>query len=685
MRLEDTTRLTELQQAVINDSVYPAYLTASAGTGKTEVLVQKILQILANGAADISEIAVITFTNKATDEMEARIHDRLYAEWLRSANSGDEERQLWLRRLIETGAMMNISTIHGFCERLLHQYAMFIGLSPDFNVRTFRQESREIADKIITNRKSDPALRGLPQYRVQRLVLSILEYCENHGYALIDDYLTEAKDNVWLPLKRVILTICLEVRAAIDKQKREQVAMTLNDLMRRTVELLQNPYVLQLVAKTYKYLLIDEMQDTDVQQFHIAKLLIDAGVNVFLVGDDKQSIYSFRGADIQSSRQAAEVVKEINNGAFNYVLDENFRSDPELIERINAIFNKPFKYDGRQLSFPQLPLKSTVEKSEADCANPLRVMSGERISDVVHSIVDHDQIAGRQIEYGDINILCRTNRELAELEAQLRQDGIPVIIVGGKGFFASKEIVDTYKIFNAILSKDESAFNELRFTDYYDATIIQHGANGFDSLLVELDYLFREANIDEILEFLYEKSGVLEHFRQTGQYQAAANLRKLRSMTALMLSGDFMQPLDFLDYLDIMIETQPEEDEAEIDDPEERRGVVTLSTIHKAKGLSLPVVIIPNIDRPLITENRKPDFLIDHEQKRFALADIMQTGKTDPVYDKLLKHDNIAYLEEEIRVLYVAMTRAKHLLVLCSKRNSMRTNDVSWVLWVAKS
>jgi len=149
-----------------------------------------------------------------------------------------------------------------------------------------------------------------------------------------------------------------------------------------------------------------------------------------------------------------------------------------------------------------------------------------------------------------------------------------------------------------------------------------------------------------------------------------------------------MQPLGFLVYLHRKIESRAEEDEAEIDNADKKKGLITVMTIHKAKGLSLPVVIVPNIERRLVNPKNLPTFLIDPEKKRFPVGDIFGLVE-DADFAKMLSRHIASTLEEELRVLYVAMTRAEHLLVLNSSRSQSTLADmakikgyVSWYSWV---
>lgn len=690
MRIDDGRNrvYTDNQLAVMNSDVYPVYCKSGAGTAKTEILVQKVITLLKKGVS-IEEIFTITFTNKAADEMQARLNDRLYHAWVTAARAGQRDVAKPLRRLVEVSGMFQVSTIHGFCERLLHEYGVRICLPKNYTVSSFRMESREIIDNIITMMNLPATITGVPQHRLAGFIAAILDECGNKGITLSKEYLKKRKTDAWYPTKEIILNLCVQAQEQIEQAKQDSSTMTLNDLMTATIRLLQNEYVLSKITETCKYLFVDEFQDTDKSQFQIVQILMNAGVNVFLIGDDQQSIYAYRGADINSSQKAYETINAIQPNEQG--LYENFRSNAVILDKVNKLFNKGFTYEKKKLHFPFVELRFPQGITEKQTnRNPYRVIVGEKTSEIVKGILQFETIGTRSVTHEDINVLCRTNNQVSIIESELRSAGLPVVTVGGKGFYRKKEIIDIYKMFNAILHAGSTYVNEFLFTDYYTA-VSANESTTFNDFISELDYVFREESIDGILEYIYDKSGILDFYHHKGDYQASANLVKLKNIAGDILSREYMQPLDFSVFLNKKIETNAEEDEAEIDDNDKKKGVITIMTIHKAKGLSLPVVIVPNVDRSLIHKGRLPDFVIDTEKKHFAINDIFKSGlAVDKEYSKMLNDYIKGILEEEMRVLYVAMTRAEHLLILSTKSNKdkleyldAQSDWYSWYKWVS--
>lgn len=670
--------LTPKQQTIVALDLYPQYLRAGAGTGKTEVLIQKILHILkTDHGTSLKNFGVITFTNKATDEMRTRLSDSLYSEWL-ACLSDEKERADFVRSQTEITSMIDICTIHGFCERLLRQYGLAVGIPLNFKIKSFRHETTEILNGIVSKHYENPLLNGIPQYRISKLIDILLTNNSNHGIALVANVINgacfETPDNdFWNSFKGLYLNLYFTAYETIESHKHEQSILTPNDLIRKTVELLRNDYIASKVAEQYHYLFIDEFQDTNKDQFDFVSVLISKGVKVFLVGDDKQSVYAFRGADVENSRAMSSLItalKEVQDDK-EYYLDENFRTDGKLIDVINHIFEHNFTFGGQAINFPIEPLAIPESSAGTGIDDCLDIMFEAPIVDVIEKALSQE-IGGKKPKYGDIAILCRRNFDLDRIAEILKQAGYPVEVVGGKGFYRAKEIIDTYKLFIAVINKDIKYRNELVFTDYY--TAIKSNALGMDfgSFLSDLEVIFRRETVEEILTYIFDKSCIFEFYRTQQNYQAVSNLHKLKDISRNLMNKENMQPLQFLEYLYIMLSTGQEEDDADIAESERKNGVIRLYSIHKAKGLAFPIVIVPCLDNKLNRPITKPKIILDIKSEIPMLAiDNEAVGKDLPIdadYAALLKEKVIEHLAEEIRIFYVACTRAKHKLILCCNR-----------------
>ena len=652
--------LTKKQNSIVVSNEYPQYLRAGAGTGKTEVLVRKIVNILEQDASvSLSNFAIITFTNKASDEMKQRISGLLYSNWVQNKDN---------RYAAELDAinMTDISTIHSFCERLLRRFGLQIGIAPNFAVKSFRRETNDIVSRLVAEQFGNSLLEVVSSGALVRSITLLLNDNGNRGIMISDELfknlLTPVDNNgYWNEFKKLYLTLYCQAEKEIEQKKAEMNVLSPNDLIKYAAKLLSKEYVAQKVASKYRYVFIDEFQDTNSDQFELVRLMIDYGVKVFLVGDDKQSIYAFRGADVQNSQDMHSMIKQINRKRSNEYLDENFRSTPEVIKVINEIFSSKFNYNGQHLNFPKEPLDIPRGKNKSGIS-PLSITFEKSVTDIVREIISKTTIEGRPAEFGDIAVLCRRNFDLDKIAKELKDAGIPTYVVGGKGFYRAKEIIDVYKVLSAAVNTDIACRNELIFTDYNRST------DKLETLVDEIAKVLRYATVEDTLIHLYEKSRIFDYYRANKNYQAISNLLKLKDIARSLIDRDNTQPLQFVEYLATMISTNQEEDEAEIPEVDRRAGVVTLYSIHKAKGLSFPIVVIPNCDSKLNRPITKPKIIFDSRATTPAIGFDSEMFSDelppDAEYCRMYESNIAEQLEEEIRVFYVACTRAKYQIVL---------------------
>ena len=456
----------------------------------------------------------------------------------------------------------------------------------------------------------------------------------------------------------------------IEASKSKLNILTPNDLISKASHLLQNEYVAVKVAEKFKYVFIDEFQDTNLDQFHLVQQLIQYGVKIFLVGDDKQSIYGFRGADVENSINMHSIIQYLQSDNTEEIyLNENFRSDRLLIELINKIFSQKYLFNGNLVRFPYEPLVVPENVQYTDDEHCLEVRLDEEVEMAIKDLSENQGIS-----YGNIAILCRRNYDLDKIAARLKELGYPVEVVGGKGFYRAKETIDTYKLLNALINCNEEYQRELIFTDYYKSVMCSKAiTNSFDALINEFRTMLRRETVEEALAYIYDKTMVLDYYRANNQYQAVANLNKLKDIARELINKDSMQPIQFLEYLNIMITSGQDEDEADISESERQKGVIRVYSIHKSKGLSFPVVIIPCIETNLNRPITKPKIIFSTKDGISAIAfnskELSDKIQSDPEYLKLLEIKTLEQLEEELRIFYVACTRAKHKLVLISNKS----------------
>lgn len=688
-------KLTDKQQQIIQDTHFPNFLYASAGTGKTEVLIKKIIRLICDNKIELTNFAIVTFTNTATFEMQKRLYDELYNYWIKY-NKNDTKKSNWIRHQIELCSMVQISTIHGLCDKILRNYGSIVGISPNFKISSFRQNTEDIINsQINSNRYS--ILKDFSVYKITKLIMNFMDSNNNKGLVIDNncDFIFNEDNSNISHLKKEFIKLYINSYKIIETQKQNKNILTTNDLIKKTSQLLKNNFVSQQVSNNFKYLFVDEFQDVDRYQFDIVNSLIKCGTKAFIIGDDKQSIFRFRGADVNNAKQMSLNIAKYNNmNSSNSNLNENFRSDQKLIEYINKIFSHKFKYKNIDLNFPFQALAVPNNNIRNYNCKPLELSFNIDICNIINDLVKNQKLGNNAISYNDISILCRTNNEVDNVATILKMNNIPIEVIGGKGFYKSKEIIDIFKLLNATIYDNNNTKCELMFTDYYKA--IKNSNSGLDinSFIEQLRTVLKNSTVESALSFIYEKSYIFDFYRSQNKIQAIANMIKLKNIAREMMNEKWLQPIEFLNHLNIMIASKKEEDEATIPSEERINGIVSISTIHKAKGMTFPIVILPYADKNLINKRNYPDCIIDtHDLKKIRFGiDISKLDSSleinDRDYSALLDKEIISYLEEELRVFYVGLTRAKHKVIIsCSKsRQNVFKNDndtkISWIKWI---
>lgn len=713
----ESTKATDIQKQIIEDKQYPRYLKAGAGSGKTEVLIRKIINIIKDEDISMDNFAIITFTNKATEEMKERINDRLYYYWLSHHKIGSRalytfKTEPYLREQVEISNMVQISTIHSFCEKILRDYGLHIGIAPNFQLLSIKNEKNKIVNDVINKHHSNPYLRNIPIYNLKKLIELFMNDNNNKGFEFDEDIIKSLKFNsnndiFWNEFKKAYCEIYLESFNLIEQYKKENNILETNDLIKKASELTEIDYVANKITEVYKYIFIDEFQDTNKNQFDLVKNLQAKGSNIFLVGDDKQSIYAFRGSDIENSRKMSKYIESLSSKQ-QIQMNDNFRTDYKLLEDINEIFSNKYKDSaGNILEFDSQKLTKIdkLKDNELSEYKPLQFVEESNLVDLIKYITTKEKLKVREngkvkkesngdfihknIKYKDICILFRSNYDLDNQSNILKEAGIPVEVYGGKGFYKSKEIIDTFKLFNSMINKDYIYEKETQFTDYYLAiksnTNIDNPDEYYQDFIQKMKSVFRIESIEGILDHIYNESGILDYYTKNSKFQEIANLQKLKDISRNLTKENNLQPIQFLNYLNNMISGKVEEEEAEVSkqDKEDGDGMVSLYSIHKAKGLEFPVVIVANTEQNLEREKIKPKIIFyeseDKKIRKIAFKKFDNIDIVDKEYEELLENNKKESLEEELRILYVALTRAEYRLYILREKKASR---ISWWSWL---
>ncbi|HPJ99216.1 MAG TPA: UvrD-helicase domain-containing protein [Candidatus Hydrogenedentes bacterium] len=610
--------LNPAQREAVTHTEGPVLILAGAGSGKTRVITQRIAHILARGIAQPGEILAVTFTNKAAGEMRERV----------AALTGAQA----ARDLV-------ISTFHSFCLRVLRAEITHLGYRKDFTISS-EGDARTMVRRLLDN------LDGVRETFDPDSFLEQIGWVKNSGLFEVPenqpegDTDTARKYATWLP-------------AVFEKyQSALRAANTLDfdDLLLLTLRLWrEHPRILARYQKRLRYVMVDEYQDTNPLQYELLRLLASAHRNLCVVGDDDQSIYGWRGADIQNILSFEKDYPD----ARIVTLEQNYRSTQTILSAANAVIaNNRARREKRLWS-------------ELGAGRPLDwfvTADEEHEAKMIVSWIQHIRDRTRA-KYTDFAVLYRSNLQSRPIEIAMRQAKIPYVVVGGQDFFERTEVKDIIAYLRAVVNpRDEAAF--LRIANMPrrgigDATLHQvHALCLAENLPFAkgLSEAMRRGLIQGRAEAgIRELSGLLrgfgERFRQEGvsltqQVQELVDRIGYRaelvrtSKSDLQLEQKWSNVEAVIDAVaqyeqqspvpptlnGFLDESALNKTEDHREDGRQQRSGVTLMTIHSAKGLEFPFVLIAGIEEGLLP------------------------------HEKCLQG---AALEEERRLFYVALTRAK--------------------------
>ncbi|ADY26041.1 UvrD/REP helicase [Deinococcus proteolyticus MRP] len=623
------SQLNEQQAAAADHFTGPALVIAGAGSGKTRTLIYRIAHLINHYGVDAGEILAVTFTNKAAAEMRER-----------AGRLVPEADRLWM------------STFHSAGVRILRAYGEHIGLKRGFVIY-------DDDDQLDILKQITGGMSGFGPDTNLRAVRGLID---------------RAKSNLETPaqmersgepyLAGIPRELMAETYRQYEARKKAQNAIDFGDLITETVRLFQEvPAVLDKVQNRARFIHVDEYQDTNKAQYELTRLLASRDSNLLVVGDPDQSIYRFRGADIQN---ILDFQKDYPDAKV-YRLESNYRSSANVLTAANRLIEnnaerldktlRPVKEGGHPVVFH----RASDHRGEGDfVADWLTRLHGE----------------GRS--FSDMAVLYRTNAQSRVIEESLRRVGIPARIVGGVGFYDRREIKDILSYARLALNPaDDVALRRIvgrprrgigdsslaRLLDWARAngvsvleacaraeqdSVLERGANKateFAALMAAMSEAADNYEPAPFLRFVMETSGYLDMLRQEGTEGQVRleNLEELISAAEEWSQENQGTIGDFLDDAALV---------ASVDDmraAQENKGVpedaVTLMTLHNAKGLEFPVVFIVGVEEGLL-----------------------------PSRNSLNERGGI---EEERRLFYVGITRAMERLFLTAAENRMqygRTN-----------
>ena len=603
-------------EAVVNTEG-PCLVIAGAGSGKTKVLTHKIAYIIGEKRAHPWDILAITFTNKAANEMKERIANLV----------GDEAKDIWM------------GTFHSVCVRILRRFIDRIGFDSSFIIFD-TSDQRTLVKGCLKDLAIDDKLFN------DRSVLSEISNAKNE---MLEPEQYQARANGDYRKEKIALIYNL-----YQKRLKGNNAIDFDDIINYTIKILmENPDILEYYSNKFKYILVDEYQDTNKAQFTLVTMLASKNGNITVVGDNDQGIYSFRGADISNILNferdfpGTKIIK----------LEQNYRCTGNILKTANSVIkNNEVKYK-----------KELWTKNEE--GNLPRVYQAENEYDEGSYIVEQIEHLRREeyYKYSDFAILYRMNTQSRAIEDILRREGIPYKIIGGLKFYERKEIKDIIAYLRLIQNSNDnlslkriinepkrgigktsldkveqiatnngiSMYEVIKNAEQYGLNRVYLNSREFINTMEELKDKQEKISISELVKLTLKKSGYTKALESENTIEAENRIDNLNEFLTVVIEFEEEEAennlSEFLEGITLS---------SDIDDLQEDEEYVTLMTLHSAKGLEFPVV-----------------FLVGMEEGIF------------PGYQSIAEPKE---LEEERRLCYVGITRAKeNLFLTCSKQRTI--------------
>ena len=609
--------LNDKQKEAVLATEGPCLVIAGAGSGKTKVLTHKIAYLLSEKNVKPWNILSITFTNKAANEMKQRVEKLV----------GEASQEMWL------------GTFHSICVRILRRFIDRIGFDTTFLIfdstdqRTLVKEcikSIGLDDKLFTDR-------------------SVLSEISNGKNDMLEPKAYQVKYNGDFRKEKIG-----EVYELYQKKLKENNALDFDDIINYTIKILtENPDVLEYYTEKFKYVLVDEYQDTNKAQFMLVSILASKYGNITVVGDNDQGIYSFRGADItnilnfEKDFPGSKIVK----------LEQNYRCTGNILKAANAVIkNNENKYDKK--------LWTENEEGKLPC-----IYKAEDEYDEASYIVKQINMLKMEeyLKLSDFVILYRMNSQSRAIEDIFGRENIPYKIIGGLKFYERKEIKDIIAYLRLIFNTSDnlslkriinepkrgigktsldniqdisdktgkSMYEIIKYAEQYELNRVKANSIQFVEVIEELRKQVNQIPISELIKLTLNKTGYVKALENENTIEAESRIQNLEEfLTVAIEFEEQMAENTLAEFLESISLT------SDIDNMEESEDTVTLMTLHSAKGLEFPVV-----------------FLVGMEEGIF------------PGYKSI---GEIKELEEERRLFYVGITRAmQYLYLTCAKRRTI--------------
>ncbi len=588
---------------------------AGAGTGKTKVLTTRLAYILENNIARPWNCLVVTFTNRAANEMKERVRQFI----------GDNVNSVWL------------GTFHSICVKILRRYPELVGLKDNFTILG-EDDQKRVIKKVLQENNIDEK-----QYTPQSVLEKISRF-KDKGLSA-EKVINEYKSNMTTFIYKEYQAKLVELNC-----------VDFGDILLYVLDiLLKNPEVLSEYQERFKYIMVDEYQDTNVTQYLLLRLLSQKHRNICCVGDDDQSIYSWRGAEIENILKFNSDFPE----AKTIRLERNYRSTANILQAASAVISHNSKRLGKTLKVAEC---SPVSNCKNEKIKVVSLYSGDDEAKFVANNIGHLRADG--FDYSEIAILVRTASQTRAFEEIFIKESIPYKVVGGLKFYERAEIRDMLAYFRLIIQpSDDLAFERIinkptrgigdktvdkikerariDRTPLYQTMVnmVDEGEfsgktkgalDGFITLINEWRRVMPAISVGELAEQIADESLYMSMLEQDKSVEAPGRIENLKELFSVMSDEETYPNLStFLEHVSLVIDNEYSSDDDKI----------IISTLHAAKGLEFDAVFLPGWEEGIFP------------------------------HQKCLDENEDEGLEEERRLAYVAITRAKKILYITASFN----------------
>jgi len=616
--------LNEEQKKAVKQSEGPVMIVAGAGSGKTRVLTYKVAYLIDKGVKP-ENILALTFTNKAAREMKERIKELV----------GSKASSIWM------------GTFHSIFAKILRIESKQIGYENNFSIYD-AEDSYSLVQNIISNFNieleaiTSNSVKHKISFFKNQMVLPE-EFKKKHVHSLADEKVAEIFEEY-------------------QKRLYENNAMDFEDLLLKPVELFnKKTKIHQKYKKKFKYILVDEFQDTNKAQYEIIKMLVNKDGNICVVGDDAQSIYSWRGADLGNM---LDFEKDFPKRKV-FKLEQNYRSTKTILVAADSIIKN---------NKTQLVKTLWTENNDGELLTLIKCADEKDEAFQIAKYIKQE-ISKKKLSLKDIAILYRTNAQSRALEDIFRREKIPYKIIGGVEFYKRKEVKDIVAYLRVLsnFNDEESllrimnfpqrgigsttirrmiAFSRKHNISLYDTMArifevidikerIQKNVKAFRLLLEKYTDLKDKLSLGELSRAMVDELRVLKIFKEEGTPESRARLENinelLNSLTEFSSSRKDAKLEEYLEEVSLV---------SDVDSYEGTANSVTLLTVHSAKGLEFPIVFI--------------------------------SGCEEDIFPLSNRFNSDATVEEERRLFYVAMTRAQQKVYISHARSRYRFGEVAY-------